>query len=494
MGQANEVTTRTGSPAIATMPGIQLVTLLTGSFMASFDFFVVNVAAPSIQRDLSASSWQLELIVGAYAFAYAAGMVLGGRLGDLFGHRDVFSCGMLAFAAASTFCGLAGGPQALIGARLLQGAAAAAMLPQVLAIISARTVGAGRARAMAWYGVSGGLGSLAGQVLGGLLVTADVGGLGWRMIFLINLPIGLAGAAAARRVLTAPVTEPPTRRTLDAGGAGGLATGVALLLVPLSMGHQEGCPAWAWACMGMAVPVLGATLMWQMSLERRGRQPLLPVRLFAVPSFRLGMLSAAAFMAMFASYMFALALLLQTGYGLDPLQAGLAFAPSALTFLIAALLVPRLPARAQRHSVVAGALTAAAALAVISVLARAGSGHAWTGVVVPLAAVVSLGNGAILPSLIGLALAQVPPGDAGAGAGAVATAQQFSAAAGVAILGTVFFAAAGHSVHVGAGHGMAWVAGFGAALSLVIAACGTALRRDADRRAAVRRATPGARH
>jgi MFS family permease len=461
------------------MTGAQIAVLLTGAFMAQFDFFVVNVAAPSIRRSLSASTGQLELIVGMYAFGYASGLVLGGRLGDRYGHRRLFVSGMLAFALTSACCGVAGGPVTLVLARLVQGMSAALMLPQVLAIISARTEGTRRAHAMAWYGVAGGLGSLAGQVLGGLLVSADVYDLGWRLIFLVNLPVGLLGSLAAVRLLDPPVAAGRIRPALDVVGAGALAAAVGLLLVPLTLGHDDGWPPWTWTCIGAAVAVLAATVVWEWWLERRGRHPLLPIHLFAAPSFRIGMLSAAAFMAFFASYMFALALLFQTAYGLDSFQAGLAFAPSGLTFLVAALLTPRLSGAIGRHAFVGGALTVTAALIVLAVLVHADSDYAWLAAIVPTAALVSLGNGAVFPSLLGMTLAQIPSGDAGAASGALATAQQFAASAGVAVLGTLFFAAAGTPVSAGAGNGMAWVAVIGAALMLLIAACGSRLRRSA---------------
>ncbi|HET6166664.1 MAG TPA: MFS transporter [Marmoricola sp.] len=465
-----------GRPGSEPLTGAQLAVLLTGAFMAQFDFFVVNVAAPSIRRSLSATTGQLELIVGMYAFGYASGLVLGGRLGDRYGHRRLFVCGMLAFGFASACCGAAREPEALILARLLQGATAAAMLPQVLAVVSARTRGARRARAMAWYGVAGGVGSLAGQVLGGFLVSADVDGLGWRLIFLVNLPVGALGALAALWVLDPPCAPPGTRPTLDVAGAGVLAVSIGLVLVPLTLGRDDGWPPWTWICIGSAVPLLAATVGWEWRLERRARHPLLPVHLFATPSFRIGMLAAAAFMAFFASYMFALALLLQAGYGLDSFHAGLAFGPSGLTFLVAALLTPRLSGRIGRHAFVGGALTVAVALIVLAIVAHADAGHAWLVAVVPTAALASLGNGAVYPSLLGMALAHVAAGDAGAASGALATAQQFAASAGVAVMGTVFFAAARHPVSAGAGNGMAWVAVIGAALMALIAAIGVRLR------------------
>jgi predicted MFS family arabinose efflux permease len=467
------------SAASASLSVWQLWVLLIGAFMTQFDFFVVNVAAPSIQDDLSTGSGQLALIVAGYAFAYASGLVVGGRLGDTVGHRRILVLGLVAFAVTSAGCGVSPGPGELIVARLLQGASAALLVPQVLAIISTRAHGADRARAMAWFGVAGGVGSLAGQVLGGFLVSADVDGLGWRLVFLVNLPIGIAGAVAACRALERDDVRPTGGATLDFGGAGGLATAVALFLVPLTLGHEQGWPAWTWTSMAVAVPTLIVTLAWERSLETAGRRPLLPLHLFEVRSFFRGLTCAAAFMAAFASYMFALAQVLQVGYGLDAFHAGLAFAPAALCFLVAALLTPKFPAALARHALAGGAILAAAALVGLAVVVHADSGHHWMDAVVPIAALVSLGNGAVYPQLLGTTLTEVSPSDAGVGAGALATAQQFAAAAGVAILGTVFLATAGSGLHPDVGAGMAWVAGSGAVLMLVIAGLDTApgLRR-----------------
>ncbi len=449
------------------VPAAVLGALLTGTFMAAFDFFVVNVAAPAIQHDLHASQGELELVVGGYAFAYAGALVLGGRLGDLFGHRRLFATGMVGFAVTSALCGVAVGPQQLIAARLAQGVTAALMLPQVLALISAASDGAGRARAMAWYGVAAGAGSIAGQVFGGLLVTADVAGLGWRLIFLVNVPIGVVGAVAALRVLPHRAVAPSARRAgLDPFGALGLAAGLALLLVPLTVGRSAGWPWWTWASMLVAAPVLAVTVMWQRVLHDRGGQPLLDRSLLRARSFRTGLVANFAFMSYFASYMFTLALLLQAGLGLSALGAGLAFAPAGLAFSGSALLAPRFASRHGAAVIVGGSLLSAAGLASLAVVAAAGGDHASIAAIVTIAAVISLGNGLVLPSLVGAALLDVPARHAGAAAGALTTAQQFASAAGVAALGTVFFAAAGS----GAGVGMAWSAGADAALVLAVAA------------------------
>ena len=460
-----------------TSHGGMLAVLLTATFMAQFDFFVVNVAAPTIRHDLHAGESGLELIVGGYAFAYAAALVLGGRLGDLFGHRRIFVLGMLGFTVTSALCSAAGDPGELIAARLAQGLTAALMLPQVLAVISASTDVAGRPRAMAWYGVAAGAGSIAGQVFGGLLVSADVAGLGWRLIFLVNVPIGATGALLAHRVVPES-GRGAGRPSLDPAGALGLALGLALALVPLTMGRTLGWPWWTWLSMVAAVPVLAATLGWQRALRRRGGNPLLDLSLFRSPSFQTGFTANVAFMASFASYMFTLALLLQVGLGLDAFRAGLAFAPAGVGFSLAALLAPRLVRRYGQAAIAAGAVVAALGLAALGLVAATSSGGTAVGWVVVAAAVISIGNGVVLPSLVTIALRDVPPRHAGAAAGALSTGQQFAGAVGVAGIGTVYFAAAG----AGQGAAMAWSAGADAVLALVVAGLVLARARGDRRR------------
>lgn len=181
-----------------------LPVILAALFMYGFDLNVVNVAIPSLQRELRAGQAALELIVGGYAFSYAAGLVTGGRLGDLVGHRRMFLLGMAAFTAASVLCGIAGSPAELVGARLVQGLAAATMVPQILALIVSNYPPAARPKALAWFGVTAAVSGVFGQVGGGLLLDADVLGLGWRVIFLLNLPVGVVVMALAARVLPAP--------------------------------------------------------------------------------------------------------------------------------------------------------------------------------------------------------------------------------------------------------------------------------------------------
>ncbi|MBW8485368.1 MFS transporter [Actinomadura parmotrematis] len=406
-----------------------LPVILAATFMASFDFMVVNVATPSFRHDLGAGPAALELIVAGYAFTYASGLVTGGRLGDLYGHRRLFALGMAAFALASLLCGLAPTAGWLVAGRLLQGLTAAAMVPQVLALITAVLPAADRPRGMAWYGAVLGGGGVLGQVAGGAVVDA----WGWRPIFLVNVPVGLAAAALAVRVL--PPGGGPRAR-LDVLGAAGLSGGLALLLVPLVLGRSEGWPVWIRACLAASVPVLAATLWW----ERRRPAPLLDLALFRSRAFSVGLAINVAFMAAFGALNLVVTLLLQTGLHRTPLQAGLTYGPMALTTMVASLAARPLLARAPRAVMVTGAV-----LSALSTLLPALELHvAGASVTAPVLALSLLplgaGSGLLLPAVIGAVLAGVEPARAGGASGVLSTAQQFSGALGVAGIGTLFFA------------------------------------------------------
>jgi MFS family permease len=444
---------------------VMVAVLLVATFMGQFDFFVVNVAAPSLRSDLGISDVTLELVVGGYAFAYAAGLITGGRLGDIFGHRRMYVLGINAFAAASLLCGIAtDGPQ-LVVARMVQGLTAAMMLPQVLGLITAVLPADRRRRATAWYGVASGLGGIAGQVLGGVLVSTDIAGLGWRAIFLVNVPIGVVGGLLARRYLP----EPPVaaRSRLDLPGAVGFAVSLALVLVPLTLGRSVHWAPWTWALIVLALAGGIATLWWERRLGRRGGSPLLELTLLAVRSFRAGLAANFAFLLYFASYMFTLTLFSQTGLGLSPLQAGLVFTPTAALFMVSALVGHRLVTRWGTRPIIGGALLTSVSLTAVAVLVAAKGDHTSALVLTLVAAGMGPGNGLVLPSLIGAALVDVPQPHAGAAAGALATVQQFAASSGVAVLGTVYFAAAGS--RSGPAHGMVWASSIEVALVVGVA-------------------------
>ncbi|MFF7725183.1 MFS transporter [Streptomyces sp. NPDC008001] len=459
------VTEATTTPTVRTGP--ILLVLLSAMFFAQFDFFVVNVAAPSLEESIHAGPAALELVVGGYAFAYAAGMITGGRLGDKFGHRRLFVTGTIAFGITSLLCGIAATPGQLVGARLAQGLAGAMMVPQVLAVITAHFPDERKPKAMAWYGAAAGLGSIAGQVLGGALIAADFAGLGWRSIFLINVPFCVVIAATALRVL--PVRTQRRRIGLDPAGAAGVSLALALLLVPLTMGHSSDWPVWTWISMALAVPVAAVTLRWEQALRRRGGDPVLVFPLFRSPSYRGGVVASIAFMVYFGSFMFTLTLLLQSGLDLGPFQAGLVFSPMGILFTATSMIGGRLTRRWGMSALVVSSGVIALGLVALAVrLAVAGSGTGLPWIVLCLC-LVGAGNGVVLPALFGAALMRVRPQDAGIASGILTTTQQFSSAAGVAVIGAVFFAVAGkHATGASWAHAMAWSTAVSVLMVLVV--------------------------
>lgn len=418
-----------------------LPVILSATFMALFDFFVVNVAAPSLQSDLGAGEAALELIVGGYAFSYASGLVTGGRLGDLFSYRRMFMIGMAGFTAASVLCGIAQSPGQLIAARLLQGFTAAAMVPQVLALVTAVFPAAERPRAVSWFGVAMGAGSVAGQVLGGLLLDLDLFGLGWRAIFLVNLPVGVVTLLLAARLL--PDVRGTSRPRLDPLGAVGLAGALALALVPMVLGRGLGWPPWTWVALAASPPALAAVVWWERILARRGGEPLLDLTLFRNRAFAAGLGINMIFMAFFGSFLLGMTLFLQGGLRLEPLEAGLALVPMGVVFAVASVLAQRLVARFGAKVIIAGSLISALGLlGLLMELRLAGTGIE-VAQMAPALAVFGLGTGLAFPALIGAVLAGVEVRQAGGAAGILTTVQQFASAAGVAVLGSAYFGVLG---------------------------------------------------
>uniref|UniRef100_UPI003FA3529D MFS transporter n=1 Tax=Streptomyces luteogriseus TaxID=68233 RepID=UPI003FA3529D len=263
------------SPALG---GLGLFTVLLAAALPLVDFFIVNVALPTIGTDLAAGESVLELVVAGYGVSYAVLLVLGGRLGDLFGRRRLFLVGMAAFGLTSLACGLAPGAWSLVAARVAQGASAAAMLPQVLATIQATTTGPRRAKAMGLYGATAGLAMVAGQILGGVLVAADIAGTGWRSVFLVNVPVVLAGLVPAFRVV--PETRSPRPEPVDVPGTFLLAASLLTLLVPLTEGRAAGWPLWTWLSLAAFPLVTAAFFAVERRADREGRTPLVPPSLF----------------------------------------------------------------------------------------------------------------------------------------------------------------------------------------------------------------------
>jgi len=414
--------------------------ILVGVLLPMIDFFIVNVSLPTIDADLRASQPLLELVVSGYATAYALLLVLGGRLGDSLGRKRLFQAGMAAFTLTSLACGLAPTAVFLVVARAAQGASAAMMVPQVLATIQAATSGEQRSRALGRYGATGGIAAVLGQILGGLLVSANIDSLGWRPIFLVNVPIGLAGLVLASRYV--PDTRHGQPAPIDTRGTFLLGLTVLALLIPLTEGRSLGWPAWAVALLVLAPLAAAAFGVVERRVERSGRTPLVPPSLLQHRSMRYGLLLALPFFAGFGAFMFCYALLVQDGLHASALTAGLGLVPMAAVFLLASLSTSRLLRRYGAKVLTAGGLLQAIGLIILAVTVWQGWPHLAVIDLSPGLVVAGAGQGLLMSPLFGVVLSQVPAAAAGAGSGVMTTTQQTALALGVATLGSLFLALA----------------------------------------------------
>jgi len=444
---------------------LALLVMLSGTFMAVLDFFIVNVALPSIQQDFHASAGMLQLVVVGYGLANAAMLITGGRLGDLHGRRRLFVIGVGLFTLASAVCGTAPSLGVLIGARIAQGLASALLQPQVLAMLGMLYTGAHRAKAFSAYGLALGLAAASGQVIGGLLIHADVAGLGWRTCFLINLPIGAVMLALSGRVL--PPVRPPQRppvtgqhtSRLDLPGAALVALALTAAVLPLVQGREAQWPLWSLACLAASVPLFALFWRHQHGLAARGGQPLVSPALLAHRPYVLGLLITLVFFAGNASFYFVLALYLQQGLGLPPLEAGLVFTALATGFFATSMAPPWFVRRLGRHAIFTGALVLAAGHALLVALV-AGPQAQNVALMLPVLLLQGCGLGLVMAPLASVVLAGLPPQHAGVASGVMATVQQVGNALGVALIGILFY---GHS-------GMAAAAqAFGASLLYLFA-------------------------
>ena len=416
-----------------------LAVVLTGTFMVVLDFFIVNVAMPAMQRDLHAGTGAIEWVIAGYGLTFATFLITAGRLGDQLGRRRMFSAGLALFTVASAACGLAPSPAVLVVARLVQGLAAALLSPQVLSIIGVVYNGPDRVRAISIYGIVLGLAAVGGQLIGGVLVQADIAGLGWRSCFLINVPIGVVGLAIAARAVPESRVEGANR--LDLVGTALVTLGLVDIVLPLVEGRQHGWPAWTWLCLGAAPITLGLFAAHQRRLSRRGGAPLLDPALFRERAFSAGLVTQLVFFASMASYFLVLALYLQQGRGLDALQAGLVFTILAAAYLVASAYAPGLTPRLGRRLPAIGGLVLAVGHGLLALsVADIGVGGS-VALLVPGMLLEGAGMGLVITPLTSTVLGSLQPENAGAAAGALSTMQQVGNALGVAVTGVIFFGA-----------------------------------------------------
>lgn len=424
--------------------GRLLGVLLLGPFMAQADATIANVATPSIHADLGASGAVLELVIGGYLIAFAVLLITGARLGQTHGYKRLFLIGIETFTFASLLCGLAPDPIALIAARVLQGAGAAWMFPQTLTGIQLNFSGGARRRAIGLYAIALSAGAVIGQILGGALISADLAGTHWRAIFLINVPIGMAGIAAAMRYL--PADAPRKSRRVDLQGVAMLSVSVLLVVLPLSVGRSQGWPAWTWVCLTASLPAMAAFIAAQRRLADRGGAPLVNMRMLASRPILYGLATLLAATGTYYALLFTLAQYLQRGLGHSALVSGLTLVPWVAAFGIAGQIVRRLPRRLARRTPAAGCLLLAVAYAAIS--ATLFTGHHGEPLLIVLLGVGGLGLGVQFSALIAHLTGAVDADFAADISGVSTTTMQIGGALGVAALGTLYLSQG----HAGAAH------------------------------------------
>jgi len=439
-----------------------LAVLLVGAFLPPLDYFIVNLALPSIRSGVHATEAQLQLIISAYASAYAVFLITGGRLGDLFGRKRMFMAGLGGFVAASALCGFAPSGDVLIAGRILQGSTAAVMAPQVLATIRNVFSTAEQTRVMGMYGSVFGLASVVGQLGGGALITWHPFGFGWQSIFLINVPIGIAALIGAAKFV--PENQPAERTRLDLVGVALLSLVLGLVIYPLTRGRELGWPAWTFACFALSVPALILFIAVEGRLARNGGDPLVDLRLFRNTAFVTGLWMTFLFYSV-SVFFLTFGIYLQSGLGMSPLASGIAIMPFAFGFLIGPMLSAALSKRVGDRVLNIGFGLMAIGFALV--VAEVHGGYGLGPVLKIGLAFAGVGQGFVLPSLVRIVLAEVDPAQAGLAAGLVTSTLQIGAAVGVAAIGGVFFAVLGHSASA-ARYGVAFATGIAIVVVLLI--------------------------
>lgn len=437
------VVTRTRNPWLA------LAVLILGVAMALLDTTIVNVALPTIRTSLSASEAALSWIISGYALAYGLALIPAGRVGDKVGHKWIFVVGLAGFTLASLWCGLASGGTELIVARVAQGLAGGIFFPAVTALIQLMFTGRARGVAFAVMGACIGFATALGPIVGGLLIEAFGEAEGWRTIFFVNLPFGVLAVAAAfflvpGRGVGVPDGESADRRPAGVDGVGLvlLAGSLVALLVPLIEGQDLGWPLWTWVSLVGSVALLVAFGAWERRVADAGRSPLVPPHLFSHPAFTGGVILAMVYFAAFTSIFFTISIFWQSGLGHTALESGLVSVPFAIGSIVGAAASERLAHRLGRLVLVIG--TGMVAVGLVSlwgvlVAVPAIDLNHWQ--LLPSLAVAGIGSGLFIAPNAQFIVATVDPHEAGAASGVIGTAQRIGAAAGIAIIGTVFFGA-----------------------------------------------------
>ncbi|WP_448060865.1 MFS transporter [Cellulomonas hominis] len=437
-------------PPVPRHAWLALVVLLAGMFMALLDTTIVNVALPTVRTALDASESTLSWIISGYALAFGLALIPAGRLGDRYGHKWIFFTGLALFTVASLACGVAQTDTQLVVARVVQGLAGGIFVPAVTATIQLLFRGPVRGKAFAIMGTVIGVSTAIGPILGGLIIEAAGDENGWRLVFGVNLPIGIVTLIAAARLLPARDESIPRPAVgLDAVGLGLVSAGFVALLVPLIQGQDEGWPLWTFLSLAAGLVLLAVFAAWEVRYSRAGRTPLVPPTLFRHPAFTGGAILALVYFAAFTSIFFTISLLWQSGLGHSALASGAVALPFAFGSIISSSLSNQLAARLGRGALVIG--TAAMAVSLTSlwvILARTDAAdlNHWQ-LLAPLL-LGGLGNGCFIAPNLQFIVATVDRQDAGAASAVVAVMQRIGSAVGIAVIGSVLFGSltvAGHT-------------------------------------------------
>jgi len=463
---------------------LALAVLLIGAFMALLDTTIVNVAIPTIRSSIGASNATLSWIVSGYALAFGLALIPAGRVGDRLGHKWVFIAGLSLFTIASLACGLAQDDGQLIAARAVQGLAGGMFFTTITALIQLMFADRERGRAFAILGATIGFSTALGPLVGGLIIQAFGAETGWRLVFGVNIPIGIVAVGAAAVFL--PSGAESTDSAADWLGLALLTAGLVALLTPLIEGQQEGWPSWTYVSMVGGAVLIALCALWERRLEKLEGNPLVPPRLFAHSSFTGGVLLALVYFAAFTSIFFTIALLWQAGLGHSALQSGLVAMPFAVGSIIGAARSDVLAARFGRSVLICGLGLVAAGITAVWLMLAHTAPTAYSGweLLAPLL-IAGIGSGLFIAPNSDFIVATVERRDAGAASGVIGTMQRIGSAVGIAVIGTVLFGTlhvvpGPDAVAVAFAHSATMAMGVSAALSVVAFGLAFALPRAAS--------------
>ncbi|MES9588165.1 MFS transporter [Streptomyces sp. NPDC094045] len=481
MTSSSSLPSTASGPAVSSDPSdrrrwFALAIVMTAAFMDLVDVTIVNIAIPSIQEDTGASFSSIQWITAGYALAFAAGLITGGRLGDIYGRKRLFLIGIGGFTLASALCGFAANPEMLVASRILQGGTAALMVPQVLSIVHATFPAHERGKVFGLFGAIVGLGAVSGPLLGALLTEWNIAGLEWRPIFLINLPVGIAGLILGRKFITE--SKAPKALRLDLVGVALVTLGLLMLIYPLTRGHELGWPLWGHLSMAGSLLVFLVLVLFERAKARKDGSPLVELSLFRVKSFAAGIAVQLTFGIGLGIFFLVWTLYMQMGLGWSALRAGTTGIPfSVAVSLAAGISVQKLVPRFGRKVLQTGALLMVAGLLIyIWESDRYGMGITSWQMILPLV-VMGLGMGLIVAPLTDAVLSEVPKEHSGSASGLINTVQQMGNALGLGLVSVVFLGAIGDRLapqDVGPAfaeafrHSLWWVAGVLAVIFLVM--------------------------